>query len=442
MNIVGSPRIELSESINQITARIELVDRKIRTLATVLPAYDNELKNKIALAQDVAQAQLSVIADLIQTKNFERNFVTANHVLEQQFDTIREDYITNFRSLLQERDWVFEEAETVPLSEEKKTGLIQQFIQKLDERLALCKEEVPIDESQNLFLQERLLKEKEEMREPVVFKLFDEWIEYQTEYRDLEQRFEFLRKEKENLQSQLQVKDIYVAAQLGDVNFLQAELQKSGFITSLFKPSVINQPDERGYTALEIAAYCNQLDALNLLLENGAKSLYVDSRGNQALHWAADAGAHIAAEKLIDSGAKVNAAGINGRTPIHHSVWRNKFKATRLLLERGADINDQTDKDDKVTPLHRAVEHGNTAMVQLLCESPALNPNLKNDANWTPLEMAVENDLTEIMSMIISHKNFWNPSDPHAPDSLENLKKKAKSDEARKIIENAMLLKQ
>ncbi len=450
MSIVGSPRIELSELINQTTAQIELVDRKIRTLATILPAYDDELKNKISLAQDVAQAQLSVIAGLIQTRNFERNFVIANRVLEEKLDAIREDYIVNFRSLLQERDWVFEEAKTVPLSEEKKNELVQQFTQKINERLTFCKEEFPIDEKQNLYLIERLLKEREEMREPVFFKLFDEWIEHQAEYRDLEPKIASLNKEKLQLQSQLQVKDIYTAAQLGDVDFLKKELNKPGYVNSLrgafnkllSNGPIIDQRDGRGFTALEIAAYCNQLGAVDFFLKNGANPLCVVPGGNQALHWAAEAGAHIAAEKLISSKAKINAPGINDRTPLHHSVWRNKFKVTRLLLERGADINAQADKDAKVTPLHCAVQCGNAAMVQLLCESSKLNPNLKNDKDWVPLRMAVEDDFLEIMRMISSHKNFWNPSDPHDPNSLEMLKKNAKSEEAKNIIEDAIRHKQ
>ena len=66
----------------------------------------------------------------------------------------------------------------------------------------------------------------------------------------------------------------------------------------------VDSRDERGYTALHRAAFCNHTNVVN---------------------------------KLLINGAHVNAQNYNGMTPLHQAVTYNSTDAMKVLLQHGAD---------------------------------------------------------------------------------------------------------
>ncbi len=105
---------------------------------------------------------------------------------------------------------------------------------------------------------------------------------------------------------------------------------------------------------------------------------------------AAAHGSVVVCELLVGKGADINEENMLGYTPLHYWVQQqgNRLAAYWLLDWKKADINKQSEFD-KSSPLHLAVECGNTVAVKALLDRDA-NPNLKDWRKQTPLQRAQE----------------------------------------------------
>ena len=95
-----------------------------------------------------------------------------------------------------------------------------------------------------------------------------------------------------------------------------------------------------GFTALHLAIFGGQEDALRVLLERGADPNAVstsDIAKVPPLGTAAFVRSVPLARLLLDSGADPNGRGEGGFTALHSAAQNEDEKLARLLLERGAD---------------------------------------------------------------------------------------------------------
>lgn len=140
--------------------------------------------------------------------------------------------------------------------------------------------------------------------------------------------------------------DLFAAAALGDHERVAALLAD--------QPAHRDGYSADGWTPLALAAHFNQLEAVRVLLDQGA-DLHARSRND------------------------------NGNTPLHAALAGQSPLTAVLLLERGADVN--TADAAGWTPLHLAAASGDTDLVRLvLAHRPFVDP--ENREGITPLALA------------------------------------------------------
>lgn len=134
-----------------------------------------------------------------------------------------------------------------------------------------------------------------------------------------------------------------------DPNTIEAERGDTGLILALREksmtviPLLINSPrinleasSSNGDTALMIAAFKANREAVNLLLAKGAA---VNRDGWTPLHYAAASGDKEIAKSLLDRSAKVDALSPNDTTPMMMAARAGDIMMVKLLLDAGADAS-------------------------------------------------------------------------------------------------------
>lgn len=207
----------------------------------------------------------------------------------------------------------------------------------------------------------------------------------------------------------------------------------------------VDQQDERGVTALQLAVQHGYYDIAKSLLLAGANpniknkifqdfgnedSLSIINNNNEsnnnkksmfdkilqelqelgsisALHIAIKFDHLDVAKLLLMYGADPNIADSGNCTPLHWAAVKGFHGGAQLLLENKADPNIQDLA--KSTALHEAVRKGNIAMMRLLLEKNA-DPNIPDIAGETAYQIASEHPHL-LESLVASSKyvpSGWN----------------------------------
>jgi ankyrin repeat protein len=146
----------------------------------------------------------------------------------------------------------------------------------------------------------------------------------------------------------------------------------------------VNTRDRHQETPLMYAAYVGSLDAMNLLLREGAGVDLQSQSGATALIWAATDLAKV--RLLIEHGANVNLATKRRRTALLVAAMSDPSAAiVKLLIEKGADL--KAVDFLKTTPLRAATLGNDTETIQTLIEA-GVDVNAADLPGITPLMMA------------------------------------------------------
>jgi ankyrin repeat protein len=160
--------------------------------------------------------------------------------------------------------------------------------------------------------------------------------------------------------------DIFEAAALGRTPVLTARLEED--------PAAMKAFSGDGFTALHLAAFFGQPEAVKVLLDHGADPGAV-ARNTSAvtpLH-SAIAGRNLEVVRLLlMHGADANARQHGGWTALHAAALHGDVAIARLLLARGA--SPQAASDDGTTALRLATDKGHAAVVELMQARPAPAP--------------------------------------------------------------------
>ncbi|ATO34322.1 hypothetical protein DZA65_03402 [Dickeya dianthicola] len=101
----------------------------------------------------------------------------------------------------------------------------------------------------------------------------------------------------------------------------------------------LNTRDEKGYTAVILAAYHGHYDTVSLLLDHGADPCLQDNRGNTALMGAVFKGELKIARLLLAAKCNPDAHNNAGQTAAMYASLFQRAEILKALQEQGADMN-------------------------------------------------------------------------------------------------------
>lgn len=139
------------------------------------------------------------------------------------------------------------------------------------------------------------------------------------------------------------------------------------------------------------------IDALRLLIRNGAGVNGKSGDESTPLHLASVKGLPEAAGLLIDHGADLNALDKAGRTPLYCAVEHDRVEIVRLLVAKGANFKSRL----KFTLGFVKMVASEEGDYRKLASEKGPNPNIGNKGRSTPLHCAVRRGNKEITGLLV-----------------------------------------
>lgn len=146
--------------------------------------------------------------------------------------------------------------------------------------------------------------------------------------------------------------DIYEISRYGTVNEAKALIS--------YNKSLLNKPNESGYTPLILASYRGNLDVVKYLVSEGAEIDY-KCEGGTALAGASYRGNLEIVKILLNNKANPNIQDQSGKTPLHYAVIAQNIEVIKILLKYNADKT-LSDKEQK-TAFEYAIESKNQELI-------------------------------------------------------------------------------
>lgn len=178
------------------------------------------------------------------------------------------------------------------------------------------------------------------------------------------------------------------AASDGDLDTLN-ELLRSGVD--------VNQKEDDGTTALEVAVGQNNLEMVRRLLSAGASIGTTNEDGRNILFALDDDSSEELIQVLIRAGANVNQADDEGNTPLINAAEWDSAELIQALLDAGAYVNTQNEEGNSA--LMVAAENGNAETLKVLLKAGAIH-GLRNEDGDDALKLAEDNENEEVVEIL------------------------------------------
>lgn len=323
---------------------------------------------------------LATVANDIQKMNIE------NTQLQQKLDTFFRDKIKEHEAVLQKN--VNEINAKIEQSVSKQERHLQNNFQGHEDALKdkISELEGKIDlleDKHNAMLKEYFLEQEKALQ-----KSFDSLI--QSKLQELEQKM---------LDS---IKDLNKTLTGNNQNNTEKPVYNANELR--IYQEILPMNTEQRERSLRDAAYAGNASVVSVLLKAGTKVSAREADGGwSALQHASHKGHESVVRILLDAGADVKAETYKGweETALHLAALTTNEDIVKLLLAHGAsaDVNRRDKNGD--TPLHRAATSSSLPVVQALVSAGA-DSTLVDSEGYTPLQLARENDKSEIAKWLSS----------------------------------------
>lgn len=159
-------------------------------------------------------------------------------------------------------------------------------------------------------------------------------------------------------------------------------------------PTLVDTRDPNQLPIALMAAYHQQRDVAQLLVDNGA---HLD------LFTAAAVGKLETVQELINSGYKaLNDINLDGYNPLHLACFFNQEPTALRLIEQGADVNAVSQNKSRLRPVHAAAAGGNLAILSALLAAGA-DTNAQQEGGFTPLHAAAQTNNQAMTALLLTH---------------------------------------
>ncbi len=173
--------------------------------------------------------------------------------------------------------------------------------------------------------------------------------------------------------------------------------------------------EDRGLTAVHLAAKNGHLEILNYLYARGYALHEPDDQGSTTLHYAAQEGHRDTVAFLLQKeGLAINRANHYSRsTALHYAARAGHLSVVKCLLDhRSIQVNQSTAL--QLTALHLAAKNGHRAVCRYLLSREGVNCNAKGFFGRTPLQEAAEQghrllveEMMQCSSVSILEKDYF-----------------------------------
>ncbi len=172
----------------------------------------------------------------------------------------------------------------------------------------------------------------------------------------------------------------------GDLEEIKASLRKN--------PSLVNALDEKGISAVLLAAYHGHRDLAEFLASN---------KPNINIYEASASGKIEQVRSLLGKEPQlVSSYSADGFTPLHLASFFGHTEIVKILLERKAMVNAVAKNPTKVMPLHSALARGEMPIIELLVTHGA-DVNATQQGGFTALHAAAQSGNLQATILLLSH---------------------------------------
>lgn len=198
------------------------------------------------------------------------------------------------------------------------------------------------------------------------------------------------------------------AIRTGDIKTIEQFLRAGININTSIEPTKHGM--RAGRTAIQVASESNQYEVAKYLIKNGASVREKGALGVPPLTLAAREGADNIVELLIAKGADVNAVDDNSNgTALMAASFKGQYRVAKYLIAKGANVNAKS--KEGYTALHSAASGAGKELSELLIVSGA-NVNSRTNNGITPLRLNAESHYYADVAAVLLSKG----ADPNLAD--------------------------